>query len=187
MRIAGGKTRQSDTGKPVLGAPARLLSLDTRRFEPNCDVIENTLPWKQGFGLEKIPGLAVKPGKPSAENIHLPPGGCNQPGRNVEQRGLAAAGRPDNGDEFPIGHCKRGAAHGGICPAIGEPESHGDLRERNRNLPAHLGAGVHDSSPRKCLVRGERLIAGYRVAKLSRMSRSPARSLEEAIPWMSGG
>jgi hypothetical protein len=40
------------------------------------------------------------------------------------------------------------------------------VRERNRNVRAGLGAGVHDLLPRKQLVGGERLIARHAVAKL---------------------
>jgi len=50
--------------------------------------------------LEQITGLAVEPGERRAEDLDPASGRRDEPGGDVEQRGLAAAGRADDGDEL---------------------------------------------------------------------------------------
>ncbi len=54
-----------------------------------------------------------------------------QPGGDVEQGRFAAAGRADDGDELAVGNRERGALDRRVGAAVGEPEGHGHLRERD--------------------------------------------------------
>ena len=103
-----------------------------RRLQPDGDVFQRGLPGKQRVGLEQVAGLPVERGKRRAENVDAAGGRRQQPGRDVEQRGLAAAGRPDNGDEFAVGDLERRALDRGVGAAAGETERHRHLAERHR-------------------------------------------------------
>ena len=76
----------------------------TRYLQANRDVFNCGLPGKQGVGLEQVPRLAVQRGKLTAKNIDPAGGWCEQPGSDIQQRGFAAPGWADDGDEFAVGH-----------------------------------------------------------------------------------
>ena len=73
--------------------------------------------------VQTIPGLAIKHGKLRTEDIDAAGGRRDQPGRDVEQRGFAAAGRSHDGDESAVGDVQRGAIDRGIDATAAEAEN----------------------------------------------------------------
>jgi hypothetical protein len=143
VRIAFAEVGQAHAGEPVLRAPACLVAAYAGSLEPDRNILERGLPWKQRVGLEKIAGLAVEPGEPRTENVDLARRRRDQPGGNIEQGRFAAAGRADNGNELTIGDRERGALDRRIAAAVRKPEGDGRLRQRNRRRSrAHTRACV---------------------------------------------
>jgi hypothetical protein len=79
--------------------------------------------------VQTIPGLAVERGELRAEDIDAAGGRRDQPGRDVEPRGFAAAGRSHDGDEFAVGDVQRGALDRGIGTTAAEAESDRNIAE----------------------------------------------------------
>ena len=107
MRIAIRESQQAYPPQP----PPRLF----QRRCPRCaadlqgdgDVVERRLPRHQGILLEQVPRLAVQPCEFLAEDGDRARCRPQQACRCVQQGGLAAPCRPDDGDEFALGHPQR--------------------------------------------------------------------------------
>ena len=110
VRIALAERAEPDAGR---ASPARARAPRARGvpggLQPDRDVLQRGLPGKQRLGLEQVAGLPVEPGERRAENVDAPGRRRKQAGGDVEQRRLAAAGRPDDGDELAVGDVERGA------------------------------------------------------------------------------
>src|SRR5262245_10861333 len=131
VRIARAELGEADAGEPSLRALARRRARDAGGLEPDRDVLQRGLPREQRVRLEQVAGLAVERGERHAENVDAARGRRDQPGGDVEQRRLTAAGRADDGHELAVGHRKRGVFDRGIGAPVGEPERHRHLCERN--------------------------------------------------------
>ena len=98
-------------------------------LEADRNVVDRGLPGEQRLGLKQVAGLPVEAGQSGAENPRFAVRRRDQPGRHVEQRRLAAAGRPDDRDEFAVRDIQRGALDGLVGAAVGKPERHIDFFE----------------------------------------------------------
>jgi hypothetical protein len=117
-------------------------------LDADGDILQRGLPGKQRVGLEQVAGQAVEVREARAENFDPAGGWRKQPGGDVEQRRLAAAGRADDRNEFAIRDLERGTLHRGIAAAAGQPEvdTHIGERDRRRGIrlrPRAVGALAH--------------------------------------------
>ncbi len=153
VRVAPGEGGKADAGKP---APRLLLRFGRGRagdLQPDGDVLQRRLPREQRLGLEEIAGLAVQPGERLAIDADAAGGGDEQAGGGVEERGLAAAGRPDDGDELAIRDGEVGLVHGdeGAVAPVRRGEGHphpGELdREAARAILRSIVRGAPGGRP----------------------------------------
>ena len=92
--------------------------------------------------------MSVEAGEVPSQHAGLARGGRQQAGRNIEQRGLAAAGGADDGDELVGADGKIGGGDGRIAPAISEGKFDGHAAEADgfgaglRRPPIALGRSV---------------------------------------------
>ncbi len=101
-------------------------------LQADGDIVERGLPGEQRVGLEQVAGLPVQPGERPAEDLDAAGGGREQTGRDIEQRRLAAAGRPDDGDELAVrDRSARRARTAREGAAVGQPERHRDVVQRH--------------------------------------------------------
>ena len=138
VRIAIGEGAEADARQPFLRAFVGFCASYARRLEADRDIVDRSLPRKQRVGLKQVAGLRVNRRKRRAVNVGLPCRGRNQPGGNVEQCGLAAAGRADDRDELAVGDLERRVLHRAIDAAIRKPKRHIDIGEidRRRHAPS---------------------------------------------------
>ena len=135
VRITVGETAEADGAEPVLRALERLGTRRACDFETDCDIVDRSLPGEQRIGLEEIAGIAVDIRKRTAENSHRSGGRPQQARGDIEQGGLAAAGRADDGDELAIRHGKLRLFDRGIDAGLVKAKRHCRVIERNRHLP----------------------------------------------------
>src|SRR5262245_47246187 len=206
VRIARAELGEADAGKPGPRALARERAGDAGGLEPDRHVLQRRLPRKQRLRLEQVTGLAVEAGERRAEDLDAARRGRNEPGGDVEQGRFAAAGRADDGDELTGGNRKGGTLDRRVGAAVGEPEGHGDLRERDggRHGGEPVSADAADqfllrSTNARCLIHGiiARSLAPISsmgcVAILARMALndvwltrfSSIQSLTNLPDWMS--
>jgi hypothetical protein len=148
VRVAIAERSQADAGQPALRPLARLGRRRTRRLQADGDVFQRGLPGKQRVGLEQVAGLAVERGQFGAEYVGAAGRGRHQPGGDIEQRGFAAAGRPDDGHEFPVGDIERGALDRGIDAAAGQAEGDRNRVQRNGRGLTLRGCALRHAFPR---------------------------------------
>src|SRR5262249_23482762 len=151
VRIARAKLGEADAGKPGLRPLARQRARDAGGLEPNCHVLQRRLPREQRLRLEEITGLAVEAGEWRAEDLDPASGRRDEPGGDVEQSGLAAAGRADDGDKLPVRHRKRGAIDRGVAAASGKAKT--DRHRRERDGGRHGGEPVSADAADQFLLR----------------------------------
>src|SRR5690606_26536973 len=138
-----------------------LLPRDAPQLADQLDVAQGGAPLQQGGVLEDI---ARGPGG----HLDRAAGGGLQPGREPKQRGLAAAGRPDDGDELTRGD---GQAHVGERDGAGrEPFGHPGECERVRALGDFGGHIPHLTSVSGCGARSGVAGFGRSSARATRVS-----------------
>jgi len=152
VRIARAELGEADAAEPGPRALARQRAADAGGFEPDRDVLQRRLPGKQRLRLEQVTGLTVEPGERRAEDLDPASGRRDEPGGDVEQRGLAAAGRADDRDELAVGDGKRGAIDRGVAAAIGKAKTDRHLRQRDGGR--HDGPGANSVCSLSPLGRG---------------------------------
>ena len=84
---------------------AGIATGDSVKFERECDVVRDRTPRQQAGLLEGNPIVLIEPRLPRAFAKNLDgTGGCTvEVGNEPHESGLAAARRPDKGDELPCG------------------------------------------------------------------------------------
>jgi hypothetical protein len=96
-------------------------------LEPELDVVLHGQPGQQGKALEHHGHLGVGAADGPAGVQDAPPGGWDQPGHDAQQRALAAAAAPEDGDDLP------------------NPHLHADItQDREYAVPFGQGKGLDD-------------------------------------------
>ena len=102
MRKAPRVGRQPDPLQPLHGARVRVRLPHAAQLEAERDIAARVEPRQQRVGLEHIGGGAVDPRDRRAEARDAARRRRQQPGGDVQQRGLAAAGRADERHELAL-------------------------------------------------------------------------------------
>ena len=100
VRIAVAERRQPHALQPRLRALQRLGPRHAGDLQADGDVVARRLPRHHRVLLEEVAGMPVEARQRRPEHEGLAGGRRQQPGRHVEQGGLAAAGRADDGNEL---------------------------------------------------------------------------------------
>ena len=132
MRIAVAERAETHRRQPALRALQRLLARRALDLESDGDIVDRGLPGEQRIGLEQIAGVPIEPGQRLAEDFYRSGRRLEQPGGDIEQRGFAASGGADNGDELAMHHRKIGLFDRGIDARIGEAKRHRRIVKRDR-------------------------------------------------------
>ena len=148
VRITRLKPAQSHAAEPFVGAAPRLVLGHTGELESGENVVARIAPWHQRFGLEHVAGAAIDAGKRRAQHAHVARRGLQQPGRDIEQRRLAATGRAHDRDEFSGGDGERRVLDRGIALAalFARCKRARDMVERQRRAfaPSQQGSSRRD-------------------------------------------
>ena len=117
MGIAVGEGAQADLAQPIGRLLARFRRARSVDLQRDGDVLRRGLPRHQRIGLEEVAGLPVDARQTAAVDFARAGGGLQETGRDVEERGLAAAGRADDRHELAVadvevgfGDCRVGRA-----------------------------------------------------------------------------
>jgi len=94
VRIAVAEAAEADPAQPLVRLPSRLDDRHAAELEPGGDVGQRRAPGHQRLGLEHVAGAPVDAGELLAEHAHRAAAGLEQARSHVQQRALAAAGRP---------------------------------------------------------------------------------------------
>ena len=97
--------------------------------------------------LEQVAGITVEALQAAAEDGHISGRRRQQSCRHVEERGLAAAGRPDDGDELAGTGGQAGAADGVIACASGHAERDRHGTKNDSGLAEVCGWGLAVGRP----------------------------------------
>src|SRR3546814_14660917 len=81
-------------------------------------ILQRGLPRHQRIGLEQVAGPAVQAAKCRAVDLDAAGRRLQQAGGGIEQRRLAAAGRPDAGAEFARRSEERRVGTGGVRSVV---------------------------------------------------------------------
>ena len=106
-RILGLEALEADPAQEALDpllVRGRLQALDLER---QMDVLDQRAPGQQIGVLEHHADLRVRPGDRRAVQEHAARGQLVQAGHRPEQRGFAAARRPEHADQLALGHGHR--------------------------------------------------------------------------------
>eukprot|EP01022_Parablepharisma_sp_SALTPOND_P019257 TRINITY_DN325_c0_g4_i2.p1 TRINITY_DN325_c0_g4~~TRINITY_DN325_c0_g4_i2.p1 ORF type:complete len:1147 (-),score=388.80 TRINITY_DN325_c0_g4_i2:349-3789(-) len=134
---------QAHAADPFVGQLVRLgLGLATEHGAGR-DVLAHAAPGEDGVVLEHETDARVDAIDRLAHHAHLAHGRLEQAGDQRQRGGLAATGRPHDGDEFAARHAhgKVAQRHGGT--AIGGDEAAGDIAQLDgrRGLASRRGSG----------------------------------------------
>ena len=189
VRIAVAEGREPDAREPVPRPLARLARGDARGSSADGDVVERRLPRHQRVLLEEVAGAPVEPGERRAEDLDRARRRRQQAGRDVEQRGLAAAGRADDGDELAGRDGEIGRRDGRIAPAAREPERDRHAGKRNGGEPAagawtgmRKGRRMSDTADVSSSTGGRSPPRSGHVCHAGFMEQAPAQRWS-ATPW----
>jgi hypothetical protein len=94
------EARQAGELDQGVRAPRGDVARHTTHLGLQQDVLAHPPPLQEGGPLEREPDLALRAGDPLAEQLHGAAAGPHESRNDLEQRGLAAAGRSDDGDEL---------------------------------------------------------------------------------------
>jgi hypothetical protein len=134
VRIAIGERGQADALQPLGRERARVRVARAAERQPGHHVAERGAPGHQALGLEHVARAPVDARQRLAEHAHAARARREQAGGHVQQRALAAAGRPDDGDELAGLDRERHVAHGGVARgvAVARDEGAADAVEAQR-------------------------------------------------------
>src|SRR5262245_1206192 len=119
---------QPDAADPFAHGLVPALPRHALFAQPEGDVVGDRQPWKQGIGLEHHAAVGAGLAHGHAVQCDAAGGRLVEPGDEAQQRRLAAARRPENGDEVVVGNLEA------------------DRLERARGLPAaHAGKDARDA------------------------------------------
>src|SRR6186997_481827 len=117
MRVAVCEGCETDALQPGAGALQRFLACGAGHLQADGDIVDRRLPGHHRILLKQVAGRLVEAGEALAEYQHLAGAGRDQAGCRVEQGGLAAAGRADDGHELMPGDGEVGLVDGDIAAA----------------------------------------------------------------------
>ena len=120
--IAVAERGKPDALEPGLRSLEGLGPGDTSDLEADGDVVARRLPRHDRVLLEKVAGVAVEAGEALAQHEGLAGGGDQQPGRHVEEGGLAATRGADDGDELVGADGEVGGGDGRVAATVGQRE-----------------------------------------------------------------
>jgi hypothetical protein len=147
---SGPRRPQADPAQPIPRLGVGLRPRHPLGLQGDRHVFLRRLPGHERVLLEEVAGAAVKPRKRGPKDAHPPARGPQQPGRRVQERGLAAARRTDDRHELARLHVEVDSLHGGVAPAALEPEGNSNIvqgdRGRSRRSRVH---GLDRASPRR--------------------------------------
>src|SRR5690606_20311492 len=101
-------------------------------FQRDGDVLEGGLPRHQRVGLEEITRLPVEALELAAKYGAPARRGVQQSRSDIEQRGLAASRRPDDGDELTVPYVKVCIRDRGVALARSIRKGDADIAQRHR-------------------------------------------------------
>ena len=133
--IAVAEGGEADALEPGLCALQRLGAGNARHLEADGDVVARRLPGHHRVLLEEVAGVPIEAGKALAQHERLARRWGEQSRSHVEQRGLAAAGRADDGHELVRADGQIGGGNRRIGAAIGE-------RKADRHAAEAYGRGA---------------------------------------------
>ena len=118
---------QPNARQPPAGFLGRAPSRPAMEERPQHHVLQRGLPREQDVLLKEVGGLPVEALERGVEAQDAPARGAEQPRGQAQDRGLPAAGRSDDRQEFSARHRKRDPVERLVRRAAGD-----------RELPAHL-------------------------------------------------
>jgi len=135
VRVAVAERAQAHAAKPVLGLRAGFTLWHTTELQARHDVFQRGAPGHEAFGLEHVARTGVDTSQWLAKDAHRALAGHQQPGRDVEQRALAAAGGPHHADELPGAHGERDVLDRGVAltGVVLADECAGDVLQLDRS------------------------------------------------------
>jgi len=102
-RVAVQRVGETDLAQRLGGALAPFLAGHATHLERQLDIAQRVAPRQQRIARQRIGGLAAARLRRRAGDDQAARREVLQPGHHVEKRGLAAAARPDDGDELAVG------------------------------------------------------------------------------------
>jgi ABC-type amino acid transport substrate-binding protein len=125
---------QTDPALTMLGPRRGLAGRHAAKLQPGHHVGQPGAPRHQRVGLEHVAGTpvdAVGGDQPLAEHLDRAGRRRQKPGRDVQQGGLAAAGRADHRHELALGDAQRRVGDGRVgFAAVATGEAAGDVGQR---------------------------------------------------------
>jgi hypothetical protein len=96
VRVACAEPAEAHPLQPRVTLALGLFGLDAAELQPYGHVVERGAPRQQRFGLEQVACFAIQAGQRLAEHADSARRGLQQTNRHVQERRLAAPGRPDD-------------------------------------------------------------------------------------------
>ncbi|MNZ89010.1 hypothetical protein D3C78_1079130 [compost metagenome] len=127
LRIIAGEARQADLVEVVLDDLLALASRQATTLEAELDVVAHVEPGEQRVALEHHAAIRPRPVDALAADVDVALGRLGQPGGEVEQARLAAAGRADDHRELLVRHLEGNLLQRGEGAAVRRAVAQADL------------------------------------------------------------